>query len=52
VFCWTALAQDAFAKLKFVITHASVLALPNFARPFILETNASCIGIVAILSQQ
>jgi len=51
-FCWIAVAQDAFAKLKFAITHALVLALPNFSQPFILETYASGIGIGAILSQQ
>ncbi|MCI70715.1 hypothetical protein A2U01_0091978, partial [Trifolium medium] len=44
-------ATDAFLALQHAITVAPVLALPNFSKPFILETDASGTGIGAILSQ-
>jgi hypothetical protein len=36
-------------KLKDAITRASVMALPNFAQPFVIECDASGLGIGAIL---
>lgn len=50
-FHWDALASVAFQKLKLAITQTPVLALPDFAQPFILETDASGTVIGAILSQ-
>jgi len=44
-------ADQAMTTLKFALTTALVLALPNFAEPFILETDASGSGIGAVLSQ-
>jgi len=44
-------AIAAFAHLKRAIIAALLLALHNFAKPFILETNASRLGIGATLSQ-
>lgn len=40
-FKWSEEAEHAFQKLKQAITSTPVLALPNFAEPFTLETNAS-----------
>lgn len=50
-FSWIELAQEAFQALKVAVTHAPVLSLPNFAQPFLIECDASGIGIGAILMQ-
>ncbi|MCH80322.1 hypothetical protein A2U01_0001089 [Trifolium medium] len=51
-FQWSHSAELAFLTLKKAITSAPVLVLPDFSQPFILETDASSIGIGAMLSQQ
>lgn len=50
-FQWNSAATDAFQNLKKIISAAPVLKLPDFSAPFILETDASGIGIGAVLSQ-
>ena len=50
-FHWSKKSQLAFDNLKTALTHAPILALPNFAKPFILETDVFGIGIGAVLSQ-
>lgn len=50
-FLWTEQATVAFQSLKTAMTSAPVLALPDFSKPFEVETDASATGIGAILSQ-
>jgi hypothetical protein len=50
-FVWTEDAKTAFQKLKVVVTHAPVLALPNFNQPFVVECDASGVSIGAVLMQ-
>lgn len=51
-FHWTEEQTAAFNKLKQSLTTAPVLALPNFALPFTLETDVSGTGLGAVLMQQ
>ena len=50
-FNWTPDCQEAFDKLKAALTSESVLAFPDFQKPFVLATDASKTGIGACLSQ-
>lgn len=50
-FFWTSVCDTAFITLKDKLTTAPVLALPNFAKPFTVETDASDSGIGAVLQQ-
>jgi hypothetical protein len=50
-FTWTDLAREAFQALKEAVTHAPVLALPNFSHPFLIKCDASGIGIGVVLMQ-
>jgi len=51
VFLWTAICEEAFQLPKKSLISAPVLALPNFAKPFVIETDASETGIGAVLQQ-
>jgi hypothetical protein len=48
---WTQPRQAAFDKLKYQLTHAPTLALPDFSRPFIITCDASLFAIGMMLSQ-
>ena len=52
LFSWTETCQAAFEELKNRLTTAPVLAFPRMDLPFIVETDASDIGVGAILSQK
>ena len=48
---WTRECEESFAKLKNALVEKPVLRLPDLEREFILRTDASNIGIGAILLQ-
>jgi hypothetical protein len=48
---WNPESQKAFDTLKYALTHAPILAFPNYSQPFILPTDASHFATGAILSQ-
>ncbi|KAH0655478.1 hypothetical protein KY285_030360 [Solanum tuberosum] len=47
-FVWTEEATAAFLTLKEALVTAHVLALPNYAKPFVIQidANGTCIGVV------
>jgi len=51
IFRWTSSHDQSFQALKQALVSAPVLALPNFSRPFSIETDASAGGIGAVLLQ-
>jgi len=50
-FKWTKESETAFNTLKQKLTSAPILALPNWSKPFTIDTDASETGIGAVLSQ-
>ena len=51
-FIWTETCQQSFETLKKLLTSAPVLCFPQFDKPFILETDASGVGLGAVLAQK
>jgi len=51
-FVWHEGALEAFQNLKKALCETSILALPDFTKPFVLETNACDTGIGAVFSQE
>uniref|UniRef100_A0A7N8WJS6 Gypsy retrotransposon integrase-like protein 1 n=1 Tax=Mastacembelus armatus TaxID=205130 RepID=A0A7N8WJS6_9TELE len=50
-FGWTQACDAAFQQLKMALVDAPVLAYPYPQQPFILDTDASNVGVGAVLSQ-
>ena len=48
-FVWT--SETAFQRLKEAVSCPSVLALPDFTKPFTMECNVSRLGLGAVLMQ-
>lgn len=51
-FEWTEAASEAFKALKQAMATNPILQLPDFAKPFTIETDASNVGIGAVLLQE
>ena len=51
-FGWTPDADQAFRRLKERFSTAPILTVPNPSLPFIVEVDASSVGIGAVLSQR
>lgn len=49
---WSSEADHAFKTLKQQLTSAPLLASPDFSRPFFIQTDASDVGIGAVLFQE
>ena len=51
-FIWSPACKAAFEELKKRLVEAPVLVFPNFGRGFVLETDASGLGLGAVLAQE
>lgn len=50
-FHWTELQSNSFEALKLALSTTPVLPLPDFSKPFCIETDASGVSIGAVLMQ-
>ena len=49
---WTDVEQNAFDKIKRMISRDVLLAFPDFSKPFVIHTDASKLHFGAVLSQE
>lgn len=49
---WCQEQVHAFASLKQMLAHGDVVSLPDLNRPFVVETDASGVGIAAVFLQE
>jgi hypothetical protein len=52
IFKWTENCEQSFQTLKNYLVSENVLALPDFSKEFVVEADASQIGVGAVLSQK
>ena len=50
-FKWTDACQEAFDAIRQQLSSPPLLSFPDFSRPFIVDTDASDVGIGSVLSQ-
>lgn len=48
---WTQEAEEAFNKLKIALTSAPILAMPDFSKPFQVQSDSSDMAVGAVLIQ-
>lgn len=51
-FVWIDVTEQAFQVLKHQLIYAPVLALPDFSKPFVVETDACDTRLCAVLQQE
>ena len=51
-FAWTEVEQKTFDDIKRIISRETLLAYPNFNKPFIIHTDASKTQLGAVVSQE
>ncbi len=51
-FIWSEECEESFVKIKTLLTSAPVLSCPDFSKKFIIHTDASNVGLGAILTQE
>ena len=51
-FVWSPICQQAFNHLRHLLIQAPIIAYPQFDKPFILQLDASDVGLSAILAQK
>lgn len=51
-FLWTTTCEEAFQQLRQLLIEAPIIAYPRFDQPFLLQLDASDVGISAILAQK
>ena len=51
-FLWSKSCQEAFNRLKALLTSPPVLAYPDFSKPFVLHMDASGRGLGGVLEQE